>query len=364
MTISETFLQKKIENIDENDLVTYFQKPRKESDRIEYKSYTDHPSEGGTVNSRDKKKLAKIFWTVVAFLNTDGGLLIWGAPKGSQLPDEKEDSYSGNLTKVPTRVEPDEFFAKVVNEISPFPTGISFQPVSLVAGGFCYVIEVIKSETTPHQFKGTYFLRAGASTHTAPHPLVEAMIKKITFPKLEAILDFADPFIVPTTDFILIPFTIIIQNQSHFINEKNMEFRFVGGPCDLIEIFNKPMDVLNEGFDKTFNGMKVFHKNVAFTGEYCLAVRRLILKNEIIKFFVAVSGESSPVVSSYFEFKILYDNNTGTNPEKLDFIKKEKNQYLWESKASGSMESEQKKLTSDLKDQIRLSTFYNYLKKK
>ena len=148
-------------------------------------------------------------------------------------------------------------------------------------------------------------MRSEATTRIQPHAFVEAQIKRISFPKLEFFLDFEDPFIVPSTEIILIPFTIIIYNQSHFINEKNLQYGFIGGPCDLIEDFDKPQLKLGSGFNKDFEAKKILHKNVAFCGEYYLAIARSVLNRYkgLIKLSATISGDLSPVISSYFEFR-------------------------------------------------------------
>jgi hypothetical protein len=208
-------------------------------------------------------------------------------------------------------------------------------------------------------------MRSEASTRIQPHAFVEAQIKRISFPRLEFFLDFEDPFLISSTEIILIPFTIIIYNQSNFINEKNLQYGFLGGPCDLIEDFHKPRLKLKIGFNKDINGKKILHKNIALYGEYCLAVARSVLNSHdrLIKFSATVWGELSPVISSYFEFKIIFDDSTIV-PKKLDFKKREENKYLWDSKVeeTASLEKQQHDLTTDLKDRIYQSTFYNALK--
>jgi Putative DNA-binding domain len=368
MTISESFLGKIIAEITETDLTIYFQLPRKESDNIEYKSYVDHPHEGGTVSSRDKKKLAKIFTSIVAFLNTSGGLLIWGAPHGNPLPDEREDSYSGNLTSVPTRTEPDEFFGKVASEISPIPMGISFKIVPLAAGGFCYVFEAIKSESTPHQYKGTYYIRVGASTHTAPHAIVEAMIKKISFPKLEGFMTFGTPATV--SEYNIIPCVVFIYNQSKFIQEKNLEFRFYAHGCDFRELSSTHTTPFKFEHDFTIEAKPILHNGIPYYKEYLLVIPREfnVGKNTQIQLLLSFWGERSPAIACNYNVDVKVENIA---PYTLSIaVDKKENQYLFEKRdeierhgTHPGLEVVHSQIIESLEGRLRYSKFYNNMKK-
>jgi hypothetical protein len=90
MTLSESILGKRISDLSQSDLETYFTVGRKEANNIEFKSYIDHPAQGGSIISRDKEKLQKIFSSIGAFLNTGGGILIWGAPTGNKLAGDRD----------------------------------------------------------------------------------------------------------------------------------------------------------------------------------------------------------------------------------------------------------------------------------
>jgi hypothetical protein len=328
MTISESFFGKKINDLAEQDLFNYFSTVRKESDNIEYKSYVDHSSEGGTQESRNKKKYSKILESITAFLNTGGGILIWGAPRGEKLTGETEESYSGNLTSVPYLIEHDSFFGKVSSEISPIPTEIFFKRISLVQGKNLYVFEVNRSEITPHQFKGTYFIRVGASTHTAPHQLVEAMIKRITFPKLEGYILFSQPFNV--TGNLIVPIRIMLYNESPFINEKNVQFRILTVGCDVLNPFNPLFNyILQGGSDYFENAKPILHKNMPYLSELCLATsQQIVMQNDaLLNVSLTFWGDSSPVVMSYYVYKV-HISASGPNAFTLENIEQSENKLL------------------------------------
>ena len=65
MTLSQQFFSKPLTDLTYSDLVTHFNEPQEESDRIEYKSFR---KEGDF-----KKKEAAILKTICAFLNSGGG---------------------------------------------------------------------------------------------------------------------------------------------------------------------------------------------------------------------------------------------------------------------------------------------------
>lgn len=73
MTLSQQFFGKPVDDLTYSDLTTHFAQPQEESDRIEYKSFRE--------SGDFKKKEATILKTICAFLNSGGGILVWGAPR-------------------------------------------------------------------------------------------------------------------------------------------------------------------------------------------------------------------------------------------------------------------------------------------
>jgi predicted HTH transcriptional regulator len=59
------------------DLRRYFSEPKEESDKLEFKSFPLIAGKHDHSGEREKAVLR----TICAFLNTEGGILIWGAPK-------------------------------------------------------------------------------------------------------------------------------------------------------------------------------------------------------------------------------------------------------------------------------------------
>ena len=150
---------KNIENLNAEDLANYFKDYKKENNSLEFKSNQKTQKDGF------KKTFNKVLETVCAFLNTDGGILIWGSPSGEVLQGDEEESYSGPLTPISVKIEQD-FFTNRISSINPMCTGVNFQPIQIGKDTFgketyCYVLEVKKSDFPPHQFNGTYYMRTG-----------------------------------------------------------------------------------------------------------------------------------------------------------------------------------------------------------
>src|SRR5581483_10107997 len=101
-----------------SDMAHFFSSPKKESNTIEFKAYVDQQLPGTTKQKRDEEKISEIIRTLCAFLNSDGGILIWGAPKGQRIAGDTEESYQGPLYPVDYSLEQDQFINKISSQIS------------------------------------------------------------------------------------------------------------------------------------------------------------------------------------------------------------------------------------------------------
>ena len=194
---------KSIHQLQLDDIISFFKNAKTETDKIEFKSYLDFVNSNTTKSTRDKEKLNDIFKSICAFLNSDGGILIWGAPQGKNVGDLKEKVYSGELTPVEYKIEKDQFINRIASEINPTPHRVLFHQIVINQESFCYIFEVSKSEFAPHQNKGTYYIRLDGSTRPAPHYYVEALIKKVSFPKVEAYMNFGE--MITGRDYAMLP---------------------------------------------------------------------------------------------------------------------------------------------------------------
>jgi hypothetical protein len=303
---------KTIHELKLSDIAAYFDTEKPETDKLEYKSYVDFVLPNSTKPSRDKEKVADIFKSICAFLNSDGGILIWGAPIGIKSDGSTEKVFTGPLTRVDYKLEKDQFINRISGEISPTPHKILFHPISVDTTTFCYVIEVTKSDFAPHQFKGTYYMRLDGSTRIAPHHYVEALIKRVSFPKLETYLSFGD--IITGREYSMLPFVFTIHNLSKNLNEKNLHYRII---CDRGEI-KKISDNLDNlelrGSDYASKAKDILHNRMPFYEEFVCVTKRLThFSNPItVRLMLTVWGDSSPVIASIYNLEFWGDINVNT----------------------------------------------------
>lgn len=164
------------------DIAAYFQTPRSESATLEFKS--------SPARATFDAGLGKVARGISSFLNANGGILIWGAPAASkQVAGHYADEFSGELCPVREYHPKDTVINRINSLISPLPAGLQVQ--ILREGEHClYVFEVQESQTKPHQFDHRYYIRLDGQSHPAPHYLVDAMMKQVSYPDLAGVLAF------------------------------------------------------------------------------------------------------------------------------------------------------------------------------
>ena len=113
-------------------------------------------------------------------MNSEGGLIIWGSPIGEYSDGSKEKVFEGALSPLDISLTKDSFINKVTDQITPSPRGIKFYKYSN-NGKHVYLIEVEKSNFSPHQFEHNYFMRIDGQTKIAPHHYVEALFFRAGF---------------------------------------------------------------------------------------------------------------------------------------------------------------------------------------
>lgn len=165
------FLGKKLEDITIDDLLEYFSVEQEETTTIEFKS--------GEVS------LEKIYPEICAFLNTNGGILIVGAPKKSII--KNKEIYKGNL--IPSKDIKSSFILsqKISSAIVPAGLNITIKELDY-QDGKVYVLDIPQSKYPPHQnsLDGKYYIRLESETTKAPHGLIQALFNKRQYPNLKA----------------------------------------------------------------------------------------------------------------------------------------------------------------------------------
>jgi hypothetical protein len=166
-----------LSQLDLKELGTYFEIEQEESERVEYKS--------------GELAIRGLFKEVCAFANTDGGVIIYGAPR--EVTDTQSNFNGKARRKVckgplcPTREDrtTDSFIQTLMTGITPAIVGIKIKK-HVVASGFVYVITIPESINSPHQVDGTYYIRIGTMSTPAPHGIVHALFNKKRPTKLVA----------------------------------------------------------------------------------------------------------------------------------------------------------------------------------
>jgi hypothetical protein len=160
-----------------NDLKEYFTTPQEESSVIEFKS--------GEVEIND------IFKEITAFLNTEGGLLIIGAPRETKKTIGKNiiKICEGDLTYSNFKNK-DWLYQKIASNIVPTPTNLKIEEY-LTEEGNVFLIDIPQSLNPPHQCSadGKYYLRLERDAKPAPHGIVQALFDKRRVPSLSAEID-------------------------------------------------------------------------------------------------------------------------------------------------------------------------------
>lgn len=163
MSFCYSLFQKELTVLTFSDLDTFFSTTQEENAILEFKM--------GEVS------LETIHKEVAAFANTQGGLLILGAPKEIDHPEKKNVKVClGALTPCTKIPNPDTLVRSIASNISPSPTQIRVKEIQ-IEGGSVYIIDVAQSSNPPHQVNanGIYYIRMEREAKAAPHGIVEAL---------------------------------------------------------------------------------------------------------------------------------------------------------------------------------------------
>lgn len=305
-SFSQLIFGKPLANITFSDLLSYFETSRTESDILEFKSFQTSITVESGRGREDEKKVLK---TITAFLNSAGGILIWGAPEGIKGTEQKESVFQGALTPSHVLYEKDSFINKIANRIISAPSGISFHRIGDLNGGYLYLIEVPASEYAPHQFENVYYMRMDGQTVPAPHHYIEAKFRKVSFPKLEGYLRL-DSYIHNESNQGVLSCTLIFRNQSRYQNDENLHCRVISDHGKVLRIdsaVSPTNQMLTMGSDYVVPRIA----DVIYYGNYLHHEFKLILSrdhlyqsNYEIKLVVAFGARYSPMKVSHYTVKV------------------------------------------------------------
>ena len=299
MGYAKSFLGKELYEISYADVEYFFKDVKEESDKIEFKSFY----------SNDEKhfnhKESGIIRAICGMLNSDGGLIIWGAPMGKSISGRKEKIYEGSLSPLEISIEKDAFISKISNVISPSPKGIKFQRLEK-NGKYVYLVEIPQSEYAPHQYNNVYWMRLDGQTRAAPHHYIEALFKKITYPNLQGKL-ILDSVTTSESSYVQAKIKIEIANKSLFQNEHDIFIKLIAENSFIVSNdFGKP--VKDKG-DKQGSEMIVEQaKSILYhlsplRNYFSILLMKEMDENKKFSFILIFGGKASPLKMSKYILK-------------------------------------------------------------
>lgn len=329
MSYAKLYFGKEMNEVSYNDIESYFIDEKEESDKIEYKSFKSE-------TTRDKVNYDSLLESICGMLNSEGGLIIWGAPLGiKHSSDNKRKIFKGALTTFSFAFEKDSFINKVTDSISPAPTGINIMPIEK-EGKFVHIISIEKSMYSPHQYDYAYYMRLDGQTRKAPHHYVEAMMKKITFPVLSGKVLVGEPKVDFDAKNMWVDFSIefIVDNLSKFQNEEDLicNFRIYGAQLRGLsdsrfdDDYNMKNSVTQE---KDYNpAQNVLHFGNPFVERIHAVQHGIIARTHQSDFqiYFQFGGKKSPLKVSLYEFELSVNTGKATITQKFEKVDK----YLYE----------------------------------
>nr|WP_288833935.1 ATP-binding protein [uncultured Flavobacterium sp.] len=225
---SHQYFGKNLEDLFFKDVIDFFVNEKEESDKIEFKAF--HPNFGNF-----NKNLEGVIRGICGFLNSNGGILIWGAPLGQKIHEKLV--FQGALSLVDQLIEKDELISKISDSITPLPVNVNVQIIE-DNGKYLYVFEVQKSNYSPHQFKNIYYARLDGQTKPAPHYLIDALFKKVSYPNIEGFINL-DRYGNLNNGNVFLDISIIIINFSILQNEEDISYRLFCGQAQFAGSFNQ-----------------------------------------------------------------------------------------------------------------------------
>jgi hypothetical protein len=296
MNFSQTYFRKDLDSVTAEDVLEFFKTPKKESQYLEFKS-------AGETNI-DKVFTNTLKPGICSFLNSEGGILIYGAPredKNNPHPFHQEikpypKGFLGDF---------DSIIRKISDGITPMPVGIRLKEVDFPNGSVA-IFEIQESISKPHQTENIYQIRIEGQKKPAPHYLIEAMMKQVTFPDIRAYVKTIEQYYLDLEDDILcIKLKLFFLNFSEFQNEKNIRYRLIiDGPMDFeINSRNKKTDY--KKFEILPFGEPISTKIDIF-GRF-----GMLTDEQIVYLNIIFHGETSPSKITVYELKIRPKNYRG-----------------------------------------------------
>jgi hypothetical protein len=312
MKISNTIFGKDLYDLVYADLVAYFELQKDETLNLEFKSY---------VSAGDfHKKVDAIKKSTCALLNSEGGIIIWGAP--NEVKDEHGNTSAiGDLTPFETEFDRDRLINALTASITPMPSGIRVQKLTNEDNTSVFVIEVEKSLGRPHQFKDRYYIRLDGQTRIAPHYLISAMMKSVDFPDLKGYVRLKR--IEHNNAYFLLHFRSLLVNSSYLVNDTNVFETLYSGNGNLY------IDGINYG-NQHRSDFPIISNGTPFMNNFIVMLTKEEIHEEIDIVF-QFGGEKSPAKASNYKYQFLDNIPLGNvNDENIFILEKNENKFAFE----------------------------------
>jgi hypothetical protein len=318
-------INKPFDSITITDIENLFSTDQTESNRIEFKSY--HP------RGKPDDKLKGIISTICAFLNSEGGIIIWGAPDGKKVVGKREKVFSGSLTYVGSEFEHDTLINRIHDKITPLPVGITVRVIGKTPRNI-YLFHIQVSNTKPHQFDNKYMIRLDGQSRIAPHYYIESMFKQVRYLELEGYIKFNE--VTLKKDVLELTFDTLIFNWSPFQNEKNVVVMVFCSPGFFIQ--SRSRAHLNNQFHeytsgghisltRRINDILFYGSPFSDTDILCFNYQE-IKHGQYAEIILRFGGESAPQKESYYKFIFVIKENLA----KMKLIEKLENKKIGEIK--------------------------------
>lgn len=317
MSYSKIVFNKNIYDLEFSDIETYFNTNKEENLHLEFKSYVP--------NGDYSKKEEAIKKAVCGLLNSEGGIVIWGAPIETKEANGNT-SAIGALTPFSSPLDKDRLVNIFSSSINPLPLGIKVQVLKNANNESIFIIEVEKSIERPHQYDNRYYIRLDGQTRIAPHYLISALMKSTDFPVIRGHLRLKT--ITTNGNNILLHFRKLLFNTSIYNNEKNIYMRVVAHPGEIFVNGINETGIFNQNYPILSNGAPLM-------SNFILSIPSN-QNNQELSIIFQFGGEKSPSKSSTYKFNLNGGFPIGNVPDESIYITEKRENKLPSDVANNS----------------------------
>ncbi len=324
MSLCETYFGKTIDNLQWEDIETFFQTEHEETDQIEFKS-------GKFSNEKElKEKLTK---NVSAFLNSQGGIYIVGTPEAQKR--DKAEFYQGELIPLNFSLNKDAIVTAIRDKIEPMPSGYKVKTLEKESKQLL-IVETEQSPYSPHMVKGDkYYMRLDGQSLTAPHHYIEALMKKVSYPNLNMQVmgiklemskeNYEISLLISTSNDSLInalnPSIVILCPMLHGLKYDVYNELFGKRKLNDKTILNrKKFSILPKGISSNIRYHVEINKGSLYKDKYILMTLNLFAENAPLKEYLAILEVNEPIEVNVIHFE--YNNKEMSKQDYREKIKK------------------------------------------